>query len=234
MVVGCRGEHTRGRLRIFRPGIVGTLPDLRNPESLSCPAASALWFLPRPSPPVCPCVAARLTVAAAGLDSRDDARARPNSSGRRPGPQADGRDGRTSGGAMTAWHRELAAGRWVELSLAEQLGNVGSEVSRALSWEQRGNAEHCARAVERARAARPHACGCAAPRAPQRACPRARDPGRLLLRGQPLRLIPGQLAQRLRRLRRRGPRRSLAAVLRAITCLPASTSALALASTAAF
>jgi hypothetical protein len=51
---------------------------------------------------------------------------------------------------MTAWHRELAAGRWVELSLAEQLGNVGSEVSRALNWKQRGDAEHCARAVERA------------------------------------------------------------------------------------
>jgi hypothetical protein len=27
-------------------------------------------------------------------------------------------------------HRELAAGRWQTLSLAEQLGNVGSEVGR--------------------------------------------------------------------------------------------------------
>ncbi len=32
---------------------------------------------------------------------------------------------------MTVQHRDLAAGRWWELSLAEQLGNVGSEVSRA-------------------------------------------------------------------------------------------------------
>ena len=31
-------------------------------------------------------------------------------------------------------HRDLAAGRWWELSLAEQLGNVGSEVSRAIRW----------------------------------------------------------------------------------------------------
>ena len=34
-------------------------------------------------------------------------------------------------------HRELAAGRWWSLSLAEQLGNVGSEVSRAASWSTR-------------------------------------------------------------------------------------------------
>jgi len=36
---------------------------------------------------------------------------------------------------MTGWrHRELAAGRWWQLTLAEQLGHVGSEVSRALRW----------------------------------------------------------------------------------------------------
>lgn len=34
-------------------------------------------------------------------------------------------------------HRDLAAGRWWELSLAEQLGNVGSEVSRAIRWQSR-------------------------------------------------------------------------------------------------
>ena len=31
-------------------------------------------------------------------------------------------------------HRDLAAGRWGQLSLAEQLGNVGSEVGRMLRW----------------------------------------------------------------------------------------------------
>lgn len=31
-------------------------------------------------------------------------------------------------------HKELAAGRWAEMSLAEQMGNIGSEVSRSLRW----------------------------------------------------------------------------------------------------
>ena len=34
-------------------------------------------------------------------------------------------------------HRELAEGRWWTLSLFEQLGNVGSEVSRAIRWTTR-------------------------------------------------------------------------------------------------
>jgi hypothetical protein len=51
---------------------------------------------------------------------------------------------------MTFQHKELAEGRWFQFSLAEQLANVGSEVSRALTWQQRGNAEHCRMAVERA------------------------------------------------------------------------------------
>lgn len=36
---------------------------------------------------------------------------------------------------MTYFHAKLAAGKWHELSLAEQLGNIGSEVSRALHWQ---------------------------------------------------------------------------------------------------
>lgn len=32
------------------------------------------------------------------------------------------------------YHKELAAGRWFEFSLAEQLGNIGSEVLRANRW----------------------------------------------------------------------------------------------------
>lgn len=35
---------------------------------------------------------------------------------------------------MSVQHKDLAGGRWYELSLAEQLGNVGSEVSRAKKW----------------------------------------------------------------------------------------------------
>ena len=34
-------------------------------------------------------------------------------------------------------HRELAAGRWGRLSLAEQLANVGSEVGRLRRWRGR-------------------------------------------------------------------------------------------------
>jgi hypothetical protein len=37
-------------------------------------------------------------------------------------------------------HRDLAAGRWWELSLAEQLGNIGSEISRATRWSGRNDA----------------------------------------------------------------------------------------------
>lgn len=31
-------------------------------------------------------------------------------------------------------HKELASGKWQKLSLAEQLANIGSEVSRARRW----------------------------------------------------------------------------------------------------
>jgi hypothetical protein len=51
---------------------------------------------------------------------------------------------------MTVQHRELAAGRWYQLSLVEQLANTGSEVERALNWKQRGNAEYSMRAIARA------------------------------------------------------------------------------------
>jgi hypothetical protein len=36
-------------------------------------------------------------------------------------------------------HRDLAGGRWWQLSLAEQLGNVGSEISRAAKWSGRND-----------------------------------------------------------------------------------------------
>jgi len=40
---------------------------------------------------------------------------------------------------MTTYHPELVAGRWFTLSLANQLGNVGSEYERALNWKERGD-----------------------------------------------------------------------------------------------
>lgn len=36
---------------------------------------------------------------------------------------------------MKIHHKELAGGRWFGLSLMEQLGNIGSEVSRARRWK---------------------------------------------------------------------------------------------------
>lgn len=46
-------------------------------------------------------------------------------------------------------HKGLASGEWHKLSLAEQIGNIGSEVNRVLHW--RGKDQKIfARAVERA------------------------------------------------------------------------------------
>lgn len=38
---------------------------------------------------------------------------------------------------MNTHHPSLVAGRWQTLSLAEQLGNVGSEVFRAIRWHHK-------------------------------------------------------------------------------------------------
>ena len=38
---------------------------------------------------------------------------------------------------MIIQHKNLAAGGWQRLSLAEQLGNIGSETSRALNWRDK-------------------------------------------------------------------------------------------------
>ncbi len=48
-----------------------------------------------------------------------------------------------------ALHQELAAGRWQTFTLAEQLGNIGSEINRALNWKERGNAARVTSALER-------------------------------------------------------------------------------------
>ncbi|MBQ2695663.1 hypothetical protein IJG04_03470 [Candidatus Saccharibacteria bacterium] len=47
-------------------------------------------------------------------------------------------------------HPELANGRWAEMSLAEQLGNIGSEISRAIKSKARGNTERMEHAATRA------------------------------------------------------------------------------------
>jgi hypothetical protein len=42
---------------------------------------------------------------------------------------------------MTTYHPDLAAGRWFTLTLASQLGNVGSEYERASKWKRLGDAD---------------------------------------------------------------------------------------------
>ena len=50
---------------------------------------------------------------------------------------------------MEALHPTLAAGRWQTMTLAEQLGNVGSEYERALRWKEKGNAKYFEGALAR-------------------------------------------------------------------------------------
>ena len=47
-------------------------------------------------------------------------------------------------------HENLAEGRWFELSLCEQLGNVGSEVGRAAKWQKKGDLVQKNNALDRA------------------------------------------------------------------------------------
>ncbi len=47
-------------------------------------------------------------------------------------------------------HQQLANGRWRTLSFFEQMANVGSEVERAISWEEKNNLGYRALAFERA------------------------------------------------------------------------------------
>ena len=51
---------------------------------------------------------------------------------------------------MTHEHKQLAAGRWRELSFVEQMANVGSEIERTIIWKKKNNTEYSQRAFERA------------------------------------------------------------------------------------
>ena len=51
---------------------------------------------------------------------------------------------------MSYQHKDLAAGRWSELSFIEQMANIGSEVERALNWKAKNNAPYSQKAYERA------------------------------------------------------------------------------------
>lgn len=47
-------------------------------------------------------------------------------------------------------HKELAAGRWRELSLVEQLANIGSDIIRTIEWKRKGDPELSQQAFYRA------------------------------------------------------------------------------------
>ena len=51
---------------------------------------------------------------------------------------------------MTYQHKELAAGRWKDLSFCEQMANIGSEIERALIWRAKNNVSYSRNAFERA------------------------------------------------------------------------------------
>ena len=40
---------------------------------------------------------------------------------------------------MNNQHKTLAEGRWFTFTLAKQLGNIGSEVERAITWKNEGD-----------------------------------------------------------------------------------------------
>lgn len=51
---------------------------------------------------------------------------------------------------MSYQHKDLAAGRWAQLSLAERMAHIGGEVERALKWREKNNREYSRMAFERA------------------------------------------------------------------------------------
>jgi len=50
---------------------------------------------------------------------------------------------------MTTLHKTLHDGRWQTFSLAEQMGNIGSEIGRVARWQGKDE-RHCAAAADRA------------------------------------------------------------------------------------
>jgi hypothetical protein len=47
-------------------------------------------------------------------------------------------------------HKTLVDGRWYQLSLVEQMANIGCDVDRAIRWKNKGDLETSNKAFERA------------------------------------------------------------------------------------
>ena len=50
---------------------------------------------------------------------------------------------------MSYQHKDLAVGRWSQLSFFEQMANIGSEVQRVLNWRAKHNVAYSQEALER-------------------------------------------------------------------------------------
>ena len=51
---------------------------------------------------------------------------------------------------MSYQHKNLAVGRWSQMSFLEQMANIGSEVERALNWQTKHHTAYSQNASERA------------------------------------------------------------------------------------
>ncbi len=51
---------------------------------------------------------------------------------------------------MEYQHKDLADGKWQELTFLEQMANIGSEVERAIKWKNKNNPQYSQMAFERA------------------------------------------------------------------------------------
>ena len=51
---------------------------------------------------------------------------------------------------MNIQHKNLASGRWFQLTLVEQLANIGSEIERTISWNKKNNLVYSQLAYDRA------------------------------------------------------------------------------------
>jgi len=51
---------------------------------------------------------------------------------------------------LTYQHKQLAAGRWRELSFIEQMANIGSEVERTIAWREKADSDYSQQAFFRA------------------------------------------------------------------------------------
>lgn len=53
-------------------------------------------------------------------------------------------------GEIIYQHKDSAAGKWAEMPAYLQMGNIGSEISRALKWREKGKESRANAAAERA------------------------------------------------------------------------------------